>query len=171
MLENEGRRATWDPDHMMLNAKSLKCVASGLDEKLPEARNADPVLFRGMFLAAPILWTLATEIALKAFQCRERESEPDHIHDLLALYEALDPLSQTLLANVMSGEERQIRCLISEIWMPGDTALRAILRYHRFTFERWRYYYENQEDVFYNFLGQALTEIINIYDETRSDPA
>ena len=171
MCDNEVGRAIFDPDHMILNARSLRRVAMGLDGNASEAQETDEVRFRGIYLAAPILWALATEIALKAWQCREWKGKPCKSHDLLRLYEALEPTTQTLLADWMSGEELQLPGPILKESEPGDSALRKSLRYHRDTFERWRYYYENPRKDFYTFLDPALKQIIDAYVERWGDSA
>ena len=55
--------------HMIDHAISLQKVANYLD--VNESKEPDTTLFYGKFLAAPILMTLAVEIALKALQCQE----------------------------------------------------------------------------------------------------
>ena len=64
-------RKQFDPYWMIENAKSLQRVAKDLLEK--SSIESDSLLFRGQILAAPILLTLAIEIALKAWLCRERK--------------------------------------------------------------------------------------------------
>lgn len=48
-------------------------------------------------LAGAILLSLATEIALKAWQCRKRKGVSDHTHDLLDLFNSLEPGIRELL--------------------------------------------------------------------------
>ena len=85
MSDDNTRLASWDTDYMISNAKSLQRVVQELDRNASKSRQSDPLLFMGIFHAVPILLSLATEIALKAYQCRERKGEPDHTHDLLEL--------------------------------------------------------------------------------------
>ena len=86
--DNKNSGARGDPDSMIWTAKSLQRVAKELD--LPEEPSqSDSLLFMGKFFAGPVLLTLATEISLKAWQCRERKEKPDHSHDLLELFDGL----------------------------------------------------------------------------------
>ena len=48
-------------------------------------------MFGAAFSAAPVLPSLATEIALKAWHCRERPGKPPHTHDLLELFDSSGP--------------------------------------------------------------------------------
>ena len=57
---------------MIWNAKSLQRVMKELERYGSESSTSDPLLFQGSGLAGPILLSLATEISLKAWQCRER---------------------------------------------------------------------------------------------------
>ena len=59
----------WDPDAMILNARSLQATARQLaSDPEPRENKPPPGAFHnnGRFLAGPILLALATEIALKA---------------------------------------------------------------------------------------------------------
>ena len=62
---------------MINSARSLQRVANELEKNGPEPELSDEQLFEGIFLAGPILLSLATEIALKAWQCSERQEPPD----------------------------------------------------------------------------------------------
>ncbi len=88
---------------MNWNAKSLQRVVKELERYGSESSTADPLLFQGSGLAGPILLSLATEIALKAWQCRERKNAPDRTHDLLDLFMGLEPDTQELLQARMPG--------------------------------------------------------------------
>ena len=72
MPENKNGAENWDTDSMIWNAKSLQRVANELERNTSESLQQDPFLFSGISLASPILLSLVTEIALKAWQCRER---------------------------------------------------------------------------------------------------
>ena len=73
---------------MILHAKSLQRVAGRLAPD-PAYDQSDDLLFTGRVIAAPILLSLATGLALKALQCLERGDAPDRCHDLLKLFEGL----------------------------------------------------------------------------------
>ena len=81
---------------MIRSAKSLQCLVKDLEDD-PKAPISDSLLFEGKFIAAPVLLTLAVEIALKALQCKERKGMPDHGHDLLKLFNALEKTTQRQL--------------------------------------------------------------------------
>ena len=86
--ERDTVERAWDPDTMIWNARSLQTVAKQLASgRVTPAE--DVFLFTGQQLAEPILLALATEIALKAWQCRERKGPPESEHDLLKLFEGL----------------------------------------------------------------------------------
>lgn len=48
-------------------------------------------------MTVPNLLTLATEIALKAWQCWERQKAPKRTHDLLKLFHSLEQDTQEVL--------------------------------------------------------------------------
>lgn len=56
-----------------------------------------------------ILLSLAIEIALKAWQCRDRKDAPDRTHNLLDLFMALEPKTQELLQAKMPGEREILK--------------------------------------------------------------
>ena len=83
-----------DPFWVIEDAKALQCVAEELHGQDSQSVKSDTVLFRGRALAEPILLSLALEIALKAWQRRERQGAPDRCHDLLQLFEGLEEATQ-----------------------------------------------------------------------------
>ena len=92
-----------DPYWMIQNAESLQRVAKHLGENSFESSESDPVLFTGKVLASPILLTLAVEIALKAWLCQEQKKDPPLTHDLLDLFNALEPTTRKALEAQMPG--------------------------------------------------------------------
>ena len=92
-----------DPYWMIQNAESLQRVAKHLEENSFESSESDPVLFTGKVLASPILMTLAVEIALKAWLCQEQKKDPPLTHDLLDLFNALEPSTRKALEAQMPG--------------------------------------------------------------------
>ena len=105
MSENKNKGENWDTDSMIWNAKSLQRVAKEL-ERHEESPQSDPLLFSGRFLAGPNPLTLATEIALKAWQCQERKGKPDRSHDLMKLFDSLESSTQETLEARTSGCDR-----------------------------------------------------------------
>ena len=161
MSKKTPRGDRWDTDSMIWNAKSLQRVVKELERYGSESSMSDPFLFKGSGLAEPILLSLATEIALKAWQCRERKNAPDRTHDLLDLFMGLEPETQELLQAGMPGW--------SEIL--GGTpftygSLAELLWSHRDSHTYWRYLHEKRWGVFRSGeLNQVLTVILNAYDK------
>ena len=89
------------PYAMIDEAKSLHRVAKELEQNGSESFQSDRLLFLGIGRAVPILLSLATEIALKAWQVREGKEEPDQTHDLLKLFESLEQGTQEMLEDRM----------------------------------------------------------------------
>ena len=94
MPDKKNRKANWDPYWVIENAKALQRVVEELHRPDSKSIESDPLLFQGKFLAEPILLSLAIEIALKAWQRRERQGAPDRGHDLLQLFEGLEEATQ-----------------------------------------------------------------------------
>ena len=67
-------RTGCDARSMIQSARSLQRVANELESKGHEPESSDEWPFEGIFLACPILLSLATEIALKAWQCSEQRA-------------------------------------------------------------------------------------------------
>ena len=91
MSDKNNDRARCNADSMIDNARSLQRVAKELEKNGHETLQSDTWLFQGMILAGPILLSLATEIALKAWLCLERKKDPHRTHDLLELFVLLKP--------------------------------------------------------------------------------
>ena len=89
--------ASWDTHHAISNAKSLQRVVNKLEWNESEHPQSDLLLFSGTILAGPILFSLATELALKALLCLEQKKAPPRSHDLLKLFKRLEPDTQELL--------------------------------------------------------------------------
>ena len=157
--------ANLDTYSMIWNAKSLQSVVKKLEWNEAESPEADPFLFQGAFLAGPILLSLATEIALKALLFLEQEKDPPHIHDLLKLFEQLEPDTQKLLRSEMPG-----RPDILEVSPFDYGSLPEILWSHRDAHTHWRFLHEKPTGVFRTGeLNQALTVIINAYEKRWGD--
>ena len=161
--ERDTVERAWDPDTMIWNARSLQKVARQLaSDRIPPGE--DVFLFTGQQLAEPILLALSTEIALKAWQCRERQGPPDSYHDLLKLFEGLSDRAQTILEarypeHPMPGG--------THVFIPIHSGIRRILETHRDTFVRWRYVHETMSDHAYPpALDAALTAIIEAYGQS-----
>ena len=167
-----------DPDFMMDHARALLRVARELDRGDPSPASA-PDFFSsyGHVIAAPILLSLATEIALKAWLCREGKA-PIRSHDLFRLFCGLEPATQKRLEEaVQPPHQREVLEPLRIPALLGGTAdpcmvdlygLRDILRIYRKAFEEWRYRYEYPEGM---FATARLTEVLTIIIDEYFKPA
>lgn len=169
-----------DPDFMMDHARALLRVAQELDKG-----NSSPASDRDFFssyghaIAMPVLLSLATEIALKAWQCREGKA-PIRSHDLFRLFCGLEPATQKRLEEAVQppSPDRQyvlerlgIPALLEGTKEPGAAyfqGLRDILRIYSKAFEEWRYRYEDLEDT---FATDRFIEILTIIIDEYFKPA
>ena len=168
MPDKKNRKANWDPYWVIEDAKALQRVVEELHSQDSKSVESDPLLFQGKFLVEPILLSLAIEIALKAWQRRERQGAPDRGHDLLQLFEGLEEATQKRL-------QAKMPPLLAP-W-PGEPlreGLRELLGSHRNAFIKWRYPYEGDEEgsIFKTFetaaVHQALAVLIDAYYERES---
>ena len=179
MSDKNKDRASWDADSMIENAKSLQRVAKELEKNGHEAGQSDAWLFQGIVLAGPILFSLATEIALKAWQCSEREKAPEQTHDLLRLFDSLKQDTQEMLEAKMRkvsphsawSEEPRTQNLnpdLQDMLAARMRPLRDVLCEHRNANVHWRFLYEKQWAKFETAeIDRALTVIIDAYGERR----
>ena len=188
--QNHGE--SWDADSMIKNAKALQRVVKELEKNKPKPSPSDgwgkwdrgtedELLFRGKFLAVPNLLSLATELALKAWQCREQQKAPERTHDLLKLFHSLEQDTQEML------EARMRKVSPDSVWaeQPGMQnlspleqemlgakmhPLRDVLRSHSDVNIRWRYIHEETYGAQFETakIDRALTVIIDAYEEVWS---
>ena len=162
MPDNKNCDETWDTDGMIWHAKALQRVAKELEWDGSNSLNSDPLLFSGKLVAGPILLSLAIEIALKVWQCQERQGVPDPTHDLLKLFEGLEPATQKQLQAKMPVVPDP---LLGSAF-PVYEGLRKLLCSHRNEHTHWRYLYEDHTGTFETAeLDRALTVIIGAYDK------
>ena len=69
--------------------------------KVQRASFTRPTAFLRKFLTVPILLSLAAEMVLKAWRCREGKAKPIRSHDLLGLFNGLEPETQKRLEAAM----------------------------------------------------------------------
>ena len=131
----------------------------------------------GRLLAVPNLLSLATEIALKAWQCREQLKAPERTHDLLKLFQSLEPDTQEMLEARMRKvsphsvwtEASGVQNLspdVQDMFAARRHPLRDILRSHSDANMLWRYIYEEPEAKFETGeIDRALTVIIDAYEK------
>ena len=120
---------------MMGQAQSLQRVTEMLQPDV-ESDSPGSALYRGKIVAVPILLGLATEIALKAWQCETRNGPYDRSHDLVGLFDSLDGGIQSRLEGALP----PVR--LAAKFSPERATMREILFVHRDVFERWRYTHE-----------------------------
>ncbi len=172
-------RTCCDVHSMIKGARSLQRVANELEEDGHETGSSDEWLIEGIFLARPILLSLATEIALKAWQCSERKKPPDRTHDLLKLFESLKQDTQEMLearmrrvsrwsVNAQQPGMREANRDIQDMFLARTHPLRDVLSDHSDANMRWRFLYEQRSETFETSeIDSALTVIIDAYDERR----
>ena len=159
-----------NPDFMMDHARALLRAAQEMDRDSPSPAS-DPALFSGRLMAVPVLLSLATEIALKAWLCREGKA-PIRSHDLFCLFCGLEPATQKRLEAALPPIPGITPGILSDD--PADPAtvhyqgLRGVLRFHRKAFEEWRYRYE---DPWGTFATARLTEALAVIIDEYSKPA
>ena len=148
------REIFWPPDWIMQEAMSLQ----GLAERLETDRENHPGVSKPT-TAAPVLLALATELALKAWQCRERNGKaPDKTHDLAKLFDALGDDARTLLERAMPAYPDPMARFIR------FTAASESLNVNRKLFETWRYPYEHPGlTAETGALKTALAAIVDTY--------
>jgi len=185
--QNHGER--WDADAMIRNAKALQRVVEELEKNKPKPSlsdgwgkwnrgTEDQLLFRGKFLAVPNLLSLATEIALKAWQCRERQKAPERTHDLLKLFESLEQNTQEMLEARMRKvspdsvwadalKRQNLSPLEQEMLGAKMHPLRDVLRSHCDVNIRWRYIHEESYGAQFETgeMDLALTVLIDAYEK------
>ena len=172
--------ANLDTYSMIWNAKSLQSVVKKLEWNEAESPEADPFLFQGAFLAGPILLSLATEIALKTWQCLEREEAPDRTHDLLRLFDSLKQDTQEMLEARMrkispfsvAAERPGMQNLtpdLQDMLAARVHPIRTVLSSHCQAFQRWRYSYEEKSFSIFESgeIDRVLTVIVDAYGERR----
>lgn len=177
MSGEQNHEESWDADSMIRNAKSLQRVVKELEKNRTEPSPKDRLLFMGKLLAVPNLLSLATEIALKAWQCRERQKGPKRTHDLLKLFQSLEQDTQKMLEAQMRkvspysvwAEAPGMQNLspdVQDMFAARRHPLRDILRSHSDANMRWRYIYEEPEAKFeIGEIDLALTVIIDAYEK------
>ena len=189
MAGKQNHREIWETDSMIMirNAKALQRVVKELEKNKSKPSNEwgkwdrgteDQLLFLGRLLAVPNLLSLATEIALKAWQCWERKKAPERTHNLLELFESLEQNTQEMLEakmrkmspySVRAGQPgmQNLSPFEQEMRAAKMNPLRDILRSHSDAYERWRYLHEETSSAQFETgeIDRALTVIIDAYEK------
>lgn len=165
-----------DPDWMIDNAKALRRAAKELEQHRSKTDQTDNLLFLGVLLAVPDLLLLATEIALKAWHCRERNVAAKPTHNLLKLFRSLNNDTQEFMEAKMRklshysrySEDPRMKHQspeVQEMFGARMNPLRDVLSSHADLYTRWRY---SHEGLCANFetseIYHALTVLIDTYE-------
>jgi len=151
---------------MMSRARDLRRVAEHLQDLSFAPKPKDLRLQVGSIGTVPILLSLATEIALKAWQCRERNGPPDQTHDLLKLFLGLGEDAQRRLSEKMPEHAAPVRGL-----PPMYPGMQTALSDCRNMFVEWRYAHERRQlSADPGVLRTALNAIFDAYDELPQLP-
>lgn len=155
------REKQWDPEVMIRRARSLARVAEEIGERGKKAGRGDGLLFEGNMLAETVLLALGAEIAVKAWQCRERNGAPDRTHDLAELFDGLGDDSRARLEDKMPEVGSPVAGL-----PPVYPGIQDALARCRSVFTEWRYAHEYQSlYAETGVLKTALKAIVAAYDD------
>ena len=183
MSDSDNQDVKWNAEFMMDNARSLQRVVEDIERNTTQSLESDPLLFTGQLLAVPILLSLATEIALKALLCWEKNKAPVQTHDLLKLFLSLGENTQELLEarmrkvspNSVWADQPGMQNLssdVQEMFHAMMQPLRDVLCSHRDSHTHYRYLYEKYGGRFeIGEINHALNVIIDVYYERRRDSA
>lgn len=150
----------WSPELMIRRARSLGRLVEEIENTWKHRGPEDSLLFEGSFLATPVLLSLATVIALKAWQCRERNDAPDRTHDLLELFDGLGDSAQKRLKEKMPEID-------NPLMPPIYRGQRSVLSECSRMFLEWRHSHEHRSIwAETGPLKMALDGIIAAYDES-----
>ena len=156
----------FSPFDMIDHAISLQQVANHLDEGMNP--KVDGTLFKGKFLAVPVLMTLAVEIALKALQCQEGKRDFDREHNLVNLFRGLSEDTQDRLKERVPSILDPVSLKLGvQDYIPVGAGIEKVLEYHQNTFRDWRYLYEKGggNSCYVPELNKVLTAIVETYKE------
>ena len=144
---------TNNPDVMMRWANALRQIVKEM-----EARTMAGEWSEGVFLATPILLGLSVEIALKAWQRKERAAPPDRGHDLLKLFRALSEDTKKRIS------VRMLAAAAPAVSPVAPSGIETALLQNRTLFVDWRYTYEHTDlSVETGILSMALDAIVDAY--------
>ncbi len=146
-----------DSELMMRSAQSLGMLAKKLnsDQKI----DFKSPLFEGVFIAVPVFYALATELALKAWQAREGQGKFHASHDLLELFDGLNDSTKKRLESRLAKRPNQF---MEGTYDPISASIRETLEFHRKTFVEWRYLYEARQATGMCFYPNSLDEVLSI---------
>ena len=177
MPKEKNKQRGCDPDWMIDNAKALRRAAKELEPHGFNSGQTDNLLSLGVLLAVPDLLLLATEIALKAWHCKERNYAAKPTHDLLKLFQSLNIETQELMEAKMRrlshysrySEDPRMKHQsldVQEMFGAVMSPLRYILTSHADLYTQWRYSHEGLNANFETSeIYHALTVLIDSYEK------
>ena len=167
--ENKVTEEKYRSFYVISTAKSLQSLARELrgptkiNEEITKPISGDSSSAK--IVATPVLFALATELALKALYCQEtKKKEPPHTHDLAKLFDELEENTQAQLEEIFKelGENTQARPEIMSLKSPSG--IRDVLHQNKDVFKDWRYPFEHPFLVcFTRELDEATSAIIETY--------
>ena len=160
------KKEEYDHSFAISHAKSLQSLARELEKtSVLNENKSDLDLFQGKIVGTPILFGLATEVALKALLYQETNEVPPYWHDLLELFDRLKENTQAELGATFKelGRNTQGR-LMAELPRPSST-IRHVLDEHREVFVLWRYPFKSVPPCYTKALDEVISTIIRIYNK------
>ncbi len=147
-----------DPNSVMFNAQALQKFVDSIE--IGNDPISDPHIFKGQFIAVPVLLALSMEMALKAWWAREiKDNAVPKTHDLLELFDGLPEQTRIRLENshpaLPNPDHPQLQ--------PLRQGLRSLLASNREKFVEWRYPYEILHSSFP--IGEFKAALSSVIDE------
>ena len=147
-----------DPISMMFNAQALQKFVNSIE--VGNDPISDPHIFKGQFIAVPVLLALSMEVALKAWWVREvKDKELPKTHDLLKLFDGLPEQTRIRLENshpvLLNPDHPKLP--------PFRQGLRSLLASNSAKFVEWRYPHEILHSSFPN--GEFKAALSSVIDE------
>jgi len=150
-----------DADSIMMSARSLQTLVNSFGEGADPSSNI--LLFKGQFIAAPVLLALAMELALKAWWVRgNKYCDVPKTHDLLKLFDGLSEDTRIKLERAYPEIPHPLQG-----FQPIRQSLRSLLTTNKTAFVEWRYLHEISGASFpHGEFGEALTAVVNEFIRT-----
>ncbi|MEM8792922.1 MAG: hypothetical protein AAGE80_14980 [Pseudomonadota bacterium] len=140
-MTSSSRKAT-DANSIMFDAQSLYALVELCDGTTISTQNH--FLFRGQFIASPVLLSFAMELALKAWWVRENVSrDVPKTHNLLKLFNGLSDETRGRLESAHPEIPNMHKALA-----PVRRGLKSLLEANQSKFVEWRYLYEMSRGSF-----------------------
>ena len=162
-MSEKKKREEYNHSFAILHAKSLQRLARELQEIVFNKDEPDVDLFQGRLVGTPILFGLATEVALKALLYQETNEVPPYCHDLLELFDRLEKNTQAELEATFKELGRNTQGRLMAIFPRPPSTIRYALDEHREVFVLWRYPFKSVPPCYNKSLDEVISTIIKIY--------